>query len=177
MKANEPIFSTWATAIIAIGLIIPFLIRAMAPAMEPYPSILLPLGIGMGNTESELTEVQSTQIKAQLKNGMWERIEPVRFMEPMPSYYLYSVASSNLGLVSQNHKEINTTLWGRVSVPRNSITDEDIEETRKWIRDRLKKLGYSNSVIRLEQSVKVVNIHTDSVQSETILEVKDFELD
>lgn len=51
MTPAKPGFSTATTAIVAILLIIPFLIRSLAPSLEPYPAIVLPLGVGLFNIE------------------------------------------------------------------------------------------------------------------------------
>lgn len=177
MSSVKTGFSTTATAIIAILLIIPFLIRSLAPALEPYPAIVLPLGIGLFNIEETEIDINTIQIMGQNERGEWERIQAGNFLEPVPPYYLHKIAENNFGLITQNRKVIKTAFWGEIQVPRKPITDKDVTSTKHWVRDRLGTLGFRDSTFLLRRTLKTVDLKTDSVKSETTLEEVEFELD
>lgn len=170
-------FSTKASVFIAVLLITPFLIRSLAPALEPYPAIVLPLGIGLFDIGENRIEVKAIQILAQNQNNEWIRIEPGKFLEPIPPYYLSKLLESKFGLIEQDSREIKTAFWGTVEVPRKPVTNKDVVSTKKWIRDKLSKLGFKDSTLRITRSVKTIRLQTDTVLNESITEEVDFELD
>lgn len=109
--------------------------------------------------------------------GEWERIQPGRFLEPIPPYYLHKIAENNFGLITQNRKEINTAFWGEIKVPRKPITDQDVVSTQHWVLNRLGILGFQDSTLLLRRTVKTIDLKTDSIKSEIILEEIEFEMD
>jgi len=177
MHTDNQSFSTKTTLAIFVLLMVPFVIRSLAPALEPYPAVVLPLGIGLFDVDQNHIEIRSTQIMGLNEEGNWERITPSQFLNPIPPYYIYDIAKNKFGLITQDYKEINTAFWGRVEVPRKQITEHDVESTQEWIRDRLKILGYQDSVLRYRESLKTIDLETDSLIHEKIVEEIDFELD
>lgn len=177
MRSNNEGFSTSTTAVILVLLIIPFIIRSLAPALEPYPAVVLPLGIGLFEIDQELIQVRTTQIMGKNREDTWERIPPAQFLNPLPPYYLYAIADNKFGLSPQNRKEINTAFWGRVDIPRKPVTKSNVVSTKKWVSERLTTLGYQDSVLRIRNSVKTIDLKTDSLINERIVEDSDFELD
>lgn len=177
MHANNKGFSTTTTLVIFVLLFVPFVIRSLAPALEPYPAVVLPLGVGLFDVDKTVIEVHTRQIMAINKAGEWERIPPAQFLNPIPPYYIYDIAKNKFGLIPMDRREINTAFWGRLEVPRKPVTERDVESTQEWVHNRLRKLGYQDSVLRYRESLKTIDLQTDSLIQEIIVEEVDFELD
>lgn len=118
MTSRKQIFLSLA---FAIFLLAPALLKIVG--MEPYPAVILPSGAGTISLEPVV--LHETRLYGERAPG-WERIDAVKFLEPVPVWYLDALARRGFGLEG-----------------------DAASETREWIRRRLMALAFSTERFRL----------------------------
>lgn len=153
-----PLFGARLTIVLAVALLVPFWVK-LTTDTEPYPALVFPAGPGVVSTRDGIVEYDATELYGRDASGELQPIDPVRFLEPIPTHFLLRLADSEFGTLEGDDVTVRVRRIGwTVSLPRPSVSDADREATRSWLGDRLEAVGLE----RDELVVRRVRIAADA---------------
>lgn len=173
---NKPLFNKKVTSLFAILLIVPFIIRSLAPALEPYPAVVLPLGIGMFNIKDSLIEMQTIKINVLSKSNTWHEIDAEELIGPIPERYFYQIYSNGMGYNKNNYKTIKTAFWDNTIIPKKSSNDNKINILNNFYKKNLHKNGFDDKTFKLVITNKIINVNKNEILKEVIIDEKNYYL-
>jgi hypothetical protein len=142
--------------------IFPFVLRTKRPVLEIYPSVNLPAGAALVNTDN----IVFTSYKTVLYGFRENKAIPIDskiFFDPIPNQYRGAILNNFFGLepISKTHilfkPDISFT-------KRNKYSIENVEETKSWMREKLISQNMADSVIL----VRKIEIEYNSISQSTI---------
>ena len=171
----KPLFSLKFTILLSIALFFPFILRTLSSTLEPYPSILLPSGAGKINLKKEVIKVNNLSIYGYDFQGKLQKVDAVKFLAPIPSQYLYSIARNEFGLSTKTTEEIWIGGFGKsIKLDRKlkPINPENQKLAKLWLSDRLSQLGLSTSSILIRYELRKLAINSGKEVSKEIINEK-----
>ena len=137
------------TILLAGILIGPFCLRTMWPSLEPYPAIMLPSGAGKLKLQPDEFSFSRLVVYGQDgENNKWTLVDPLKFLDPIPVWYLNDLAYRHFGL-----RERIDNIWipklGIFEIHWSRGTDKSRIETREWLQKKLSNLGFENSKFKV----------------------------
>lgn len=173
-------FSLRFTTVLLIFLMVPFIFRfKLGNRFEPFPAILLPAGASKVKVGSSDFKVDYIALFAQ-KDGNWERVDAALLLYPIPATNHIYIFSRGFGLIEP--PELEDRLLNRLLVKLNvqkktNPTEQEKDRTKNWIVKRLKKQGFTGSILKIVQKEEIFSIHSGELLSECINNEKDIYLD
>lgn len=167
-----------AAAVLLTVLGVPFFLRTVAPAFEVYPSLVFPARATLVDVASgEVTYVQRELIG--LREGQEVRLDPIRFLEPIPLQYLGVLFDRAFSLDPNDERRIYFKYLPvkERTVPRSQISEEEREETRNWLASRLEALGCDSDQLILRKKRYIVDRSTSTILDTEIIYERIVELD
>lgn len=131
---GKPLFSGWATVLIALGLIVPECLRDFRKSLEPYPAVLLPKGSGTLQVKDGRIHMRRTLATA-VRQGNWEKLDIGELMFPISEHYFSLLAQRNFGLKRSKRAS-----------PRQLAREQ---RTKSFLRERLAAQGFETQQLRL----------------------------
>lgn len=154
----KPLFPTRFSLILSFILLLPFVIRTIAPALEPYPAIVLPAVATKIDVGGDVAKVGVISIYGYESGNNWKRIDPVNLLEPIPVRYLSKIIRHDFGLTQTTYAVDNKLL--SLQLRGKPLSKEQEKQSQVWLSDRLQNLGYLNSQIKI--SNETIEIHLGS---------------
>ena len=136
--------------LLCLFLFPPFVIRSIDLRLEVFPSVLLPSYASLTKVNKEKT-IYLTRLFALDNDRNRQEIDRSAFFKGMPPHYSNYIIANNFGLDTnqiQNHRT------GRFDIPYitiSKISDEERNETKLWMRNRLIEMGFNDSLLIVGQ--------------------------
>lgn len=172
-------FSLRFTIFLLFVLFIPFCLRAIL-GIEPYPAVLLPSGAGNIQKTGDNIVFNYKKIFALDNKGEWTKVEPSRFLYPIPVQYLPNLTSGNFGFEVDSSKPKSKTfrlLKMFHLVNKKPKSEEDIREAKKWLKEKLISQGLNPSKIKFASYTQVISTRTGATIENKIKNEKIVSLD
>jgi hypothetical protein len=155
---GRPLVGARLTIVLAVVLLVPFGFK-LATDTEPYPALVFPAGPGVVTTRDGIVQYDALELYGADASGELQQIDPVQFLEPIPTHYLRDLADSEFGTLEGDDLTVRVRRIGwTLSLPRPPVSDADREATRSWLGDRLEAVGLE----RDELVVRRVRIAADA---------------
>ena len=166
-----------AFLLLLVFLLIPFVLRIITPSLEVYPSIVLPSGAGKVKLANDGLTYQTTEIYGKNQvTGKLERLEVQDFFKPIPVQYFHAIVEGEFGLDPEYRKSIRSLLFERRTVGSTKVTEEEREQTREWLRTRLKKAGCRDSVLVVQKRAITYNTDSKELEDNQLVYEKSYDL-
>lgn len=131
-------------AILCALLGIPFLLRTIAPTLEPYPAIILPAGAGkVSRSEGIFTFNRFEAIGIDAATGKEKQLNPSTLLRPIPVQYFHVIFDNNFGLGASPTRRIRFKYlrFPTINLKRRAANEVERSQAIKWIGDRLASEG------------------------------------
>jgi hypothetical protein len=136
------------TLLLAFILLPPFALKTLKPHFEPYPAIILPSGVNRINVGAKDVVFRRTSLWGKPeKNNIWTRIDLETFWPPLPIQYFGSIVKNSLGLKLEEKGIIKRSQ--RINILRNKVTPREVDNAKRWWRQKLVQSGYSSDEIMI----------------------------
>jgi hypothetical protein len=156
-QRSRPLFAAGTTAIVAGLLVVPFALRTLSSAVEPYPAVLLPAGPGKVPVSNGTAGFSVRSLLGHRPDGSEAPLDPVTFLAPIPVQYLYALADSEFG--QRTKRDGTITLRGlhvTIDAPPPRPTASSRTAAAEWLRGKLTAAGLSpDALIILDEWVTV----------------------
>jgi hypothetical protein len=151
MKYPDLVYTTLLFAF----LLVPFAIRTLAPTLEPYPAVLLPSGTGTIKMTGGQIDLDRLAIYGKTAGSdAWIRLSLSRFLNPIPPQYFPTLAQRNFGMSPSGpitHRFDGLSLV--ITIDPHKVSEEEVRDTKQWLRARLKGSGCDDNLLRITQDV------------------------
>ena len=136
-------------------LLIPFVLRNLAPILEPYPAVLLPGAGVIRLTQDDKIDFTRPAIYGRAAGrGAWTRLSPVQFLQPLPPEFFPSLAQRYFGLSPMDPIGYSIRSSGvAFKIDTHKVTDDDIKNAKQWFRVRLNESGCDDNALRITQEL------------------------
>ena len=153
------------------------MLKILDPRLEMYPSIVLPSGskkcVLLDTVRITVSEVYGLTPRGTLKN-----LDKSSFLQNIRVQYLDHLYHHNFGLTRFQTQNSRTNRLGIPFSITSKVSEEDIAETKIWLRSRLTEQGCSDSVLILKKKHMMVlkdgRYHEDKTvpsENDTILDL------
>jgi hypothetical protein len=142
-------FSKRATFGLALGLLIPEILRKISGALEPYPALLLPAGTGKLALDGRSVTLKHNLVEAR-RAGEWREIDRAELLDPLPVHYFGELVRGNFGL-HDGH-------WHKLTPPPPPASAEARARTKRWLRARLERMGFDGGALRVVEERYVLQL-------------------
>lgn len=132
--------------VVAVGLIVPFVLREIDPALEPYPAVIQPAGANKVSTEEAVKFVE-TQLFAVKEDGSEQRVNTKDFMGRIPGHYWGNIAGARYGLEPAKTRTASVGRWSITLLTAKEASPQERKEALNWIHDRLHAQGIDDAVV------------------------------
>lgn len=143
------------TVLIFLLLVVPFVLKTIDMRLEIFPSVILPSSSGTIDIDRDFT-VGSVELYGIAQNNDTLKIDKGDFMKPIPKHYLTLLVKNDFGLAEYEYEHTRTNRFGVPFKLKSKVTKDEITETKVWIRERLGKLGYRDSVLILKNHRTII---------------------
>jgi hypothetical protein len=142
------------TALLSAFLLVPFAIRNVAPALEPYPAVLLPGAGSIKMTEGKIDLDRISIYGRAAGRDVWTRLSPVQFLNPIPPEFFPTLAQRYFGL-SRVGPIAQSIRWTGlvITIDTHKVSEEEVRNAKQWFRARLNGSGCDDNVLRITQEV------------------------
>lgn len=151
MELKRELFSVSTTIVIALLLAVPFIIRTLAPALEPHPAVLLPLGIGMLDIDDNVITYSVTKVQGVDEMGNWVRLSPREIIFPAHDWYFVPLMNHDFGLKNHRTRNVKSAIWGFIDIPVKQINEAQMIESQQWFKERLIQLWVQPDSFRVAE--------------------------
>ena len=142
------------TALLLGFLLVPFAIREFAPALEPYPAVLLPSGAGRIKTTQGQIDLGRTGLYGKVAgSNAWTRLSPAEFLNPIPPQDFLPIAQRYFGLSPIGPLALTIKGGLVLRIGTHQVTEDDIKNAKQWLRAKLKGCGCNDEVLRITQEI------------------------
>ncbi|MEL7354863.1 MAG: hypothetical protein AAF171_23190 [Cyanobacteria bacterium P01_A01_bin.116] len=158
------------------GLIIPLILRQISGGLEPFPSVLQPLGDDKVSVAEGVVDFSSTELVAVKQDGSEERIEPALFFDEIPTHYWTKIVNNGFGIGEPETYSFSLGIWTVSAATTLEASEAQKKETLTWINDRLSALDIQDvshlsvrtisSLFDIETQTKIKNDITDEISIE-----------
>lgn len=162
---------------LALFLFGPFLLRHLNGQLEVYPAVLLPAGASLSYRQDTLLAYQNILLYGlDSVSRQRKKLDSKDFIAPIPHRYLRGIVGNRFGLDSFSEITIYLPKLGlRVSKQRRR-TAPDIDETKSWLRNRLRYQACHDSFLFIVQRKEWYNLNINAVDSSKILSEEVYQL-
>jgi hypothetical protein len=169
--------NTLYTIILFGFLLVPFVLRNLAPVLEPYPAVLLPGAGVIKLTQDKIGFTRPAIYGRAAGGGDWTRLSPLQLLQPLPPEFFPSLAQRYFGL-SPIDPVGYSIRWSGITFKINphKITDDDVKNAKQWFRTRLNERGYDDSALRIAQELVTFRLSDGAELAVRCLDDKVFEL-
>ncbi len=140
---------------LALVLLVPYFLRILDNRLELYPSIVLPMGAWQ-TTLGEEVRVPVNEVYGITPQGELKNLEKSAFLKVIRVGYFTLLHEANFGLVKVGKRDFRTIRMGIPISVKSKVSQDDIRETRIWIRERLREQGCLDSVLILKRKFIVI---------------------
>lgn len=160
------------TLIIFLLLFLPFLLKTIDMRLELFPSVILPSSSGTINIDKNRV-VTRMELHGISLNEDTLQLDKSDFLKPIPKHYLDRLLSYKFGLKEFKYENTKTNKFAIPFKIRSKVTAAEINETKAWLRSRLRKLGCFDSVLIIKRRGIVISpnmsiIDKNSVVNDTV---------
>lgn len=157
-----------------VFLLVPFILRNKHHWLELYPAVLLPSGAGKINTANGYVTFGEHNLWGYRKNVL-QKIEITDFLGDIPVQNFHPIAEGNFGLakLERKFKLYKPPITFEAG---NKVTHESLAATREWIKERLRGLGYEDSVLVYRKYRSRFDIKNQDLIGQELVDEKIFEL-
>jgi hypothetical protein len=149
------------TALLFAILVVPFAISFVAPVLEPYPAVLLPSGADRIKVSEDQMHFERTAIYGRVAaHEAWIRLFPLKFLYPVPPQHFPLLAQRYFGLSSVGPVVERTKVGFIITINPRKVSEEEVKNSKQWLRARLNESGCDNNVLRITQEVVTVRRST-----------------
>jgi hypothetical protein len=142
------------TALLSTLLVVPYALYALAPALQPYPALLIPGGAGRINTAGDQMELERTSIYGRVAGfDAWTRLSPPKFLSPIPAEFFPMLVERNFGLSPVRPIAIRSRVGAVITIQPHKVGEDELKKAKQWLRARLQASGCDANVIRITQEV------------------------
>jgi hypothetical protein len=142
------------TALLSAFLVVPFAICFLAPALEPYPAVILPGGGGRIKTTEDQMDFGRISIYGRVAGrDAWTRLSPPKFLSPIPAEFFPPLVQRNFGLSPVGPIAIRTRVGVVITIDTRKVGEEEVKNAKQWFRARLNGSGCDDNVLRITQEV------------------------
>lgn len=167
-------FSAFALFMVVV-LFVPSIIKVIDMRLELFPSVILPSSSGTIKIDQD-RKVKRMELHGITIQGDTIELDKGDFLNPIPEHYLYRLLLNDFGLKEYQYENTKTN---RLALPfrlQSKVSKEDINETKVWLRDRLQKLGCSDSVLIVKKRLITISpdmsiLNRDNVINDTIYDL------
>lgn len=149
-------------------LFLPFLLKTIDMRLELFPSVILPSSSGTIDI-SKNRVVSRMELHGIALNKDTLQLDKGDFLKPIPKHYLDKLLSYKFGL--EEFKEEHTKT-NKFSIPfkiRSKVTEAEINETKAWLRSKLRKLGCLDSVLIIKRRSIVISPEMSVIDNKTVV--------
>ena len=160
--------------LIIIVLGAPYTLKLLSSKLEIYPSIILPAGAGkVSHTDGRFQFTATTLHCTDATTGKETTQQIGDFLYPIPRQYFKSILANDFGLNPGKEQTIRfrkkvlpllTRKLPNLTYSHSAVLHPDnIEETKAWLRGRLRTVGCTPEGLLVRQSNVVLDIATRTV--------------
>lgn len=176
-KQEQPLFTLAQTALIAVLLMIPFLLRLASNDLEPYPAALLPSGAGVLKITNNTTMISTRTFLARSNEGKWTEVKRDMLIEPIPPQYLSYIVQNDFGVTDRGTPRMLT--FRRLGPTNYDLSYAHDEAARQqaavWLRNQLSDLGLVDSGL-LVRTTRLTIDHRQRILEREITDERTIEL-
>ncbi|MEM9680656.1 MAG: hypothetical protein AAF901_10065 [Bacteroidota bacterium] len=161
---------------VSLMLGVPFALKLISGSLEMYPAVIFPSGASVVKTENGTTSFHSIELWG-YKNNIPSKLDTDQFLNPIPNWYLPKIVEGHFGL-KPYRKELQHGLIPFIIKTENDTSESALEETKAWIRGRLKAQGFDDSgfMVRtylISYSIETKAMVSTSIINETVYEISE----
>lgn len=150
-----------------IVLGIPYALRIIDYRMEIYPSVVLPFGATLARPGDEM-RVKIYEIYGYSEDGKLKKLDKARFLQHIRVGYFDFLYEDRFGLKATGGHHFTTNRLGIAVSMENKVSEEDKEDTKVWLKERLREQGFNDSVLILKKTQVVIPKGGDYYVDKTI---------
>lgn len=154
-RVEASLFSPRATLLILLCLLVPEILRLISGALEPYPAVLLPAGAGKLRLPGGRLKMKHVLIEAE-REGVWREVDRAALLDPLPVHYFGEVVRGEFGFHDRK--------WRGTTPPPPAASPEQLQQTKDWLRARLRQLGFSDRRLRVVEESYWLELATGTRQ-------------
>lgn len=168
---NYPYLILSLILILVLG--IPFILKLKDPRLEIYPAVIFPSGDNIVKTSN--SKVSFYQYELYAYNPVLRKIDKDELLGNIPVQYFYPIYEGHFGLekYSEEFKLYKPPISFRI---QNNYSSHSVEETKNWLKKRLRNSGYSDSVFMVKVFKSTFNLKSQSLESKNEVNEKVFRL-
>ena len=154
--------------LIFLLLFLPFLIKTIDMRLELFPSVILPSSSGTIKIDENRT-VRKMELHGIRPNGDTIELNKGAFLKPIPKHYLDKLLGNKFGLKEFKYEHTKTIKLGLPFKIQSKVTKAEINETKAWIRGRLRTLGCLDSVLIIKRRNIVISPEMSIIDRNTVV--------
>lgn len=165
----------FATCFLCVALGVPWVTSSLSVQLEPYPAVVLPSGARTLLLKDTIDyEVQS--VWAQKPGGSWHELSRAELLNPVPNSYFSSLYHNDFGLENNDTKELVMRLSPNISVRRNKVNEQEVDQAKAWLASRLEVLGYDAQTLEIRSENLNIDRRTGVIVERELNDVKSYSL-
>lgn len=156
-------------ACLSIALLLPFVMREFD--LEPYPAVLFPVGARKIDLKEQILRSAKLELFSLDSDGHEHRLPPGKFLHPIPTQYMSSLASPSKKFGLDTEKDVRQTSFGSWQLTANFSRASTIQEKReviRWLTARLHAVGrpLDRTIVVRNTVVRIDTATGDEIDSE-----------
>ena len=156
-------------------LVVPYALRLADRKLEIYHSVVLPFGTNKAYLKDSV-RIPVKEVYGRTPDGTLKALDKATLLKNIRVVYFDLLYDARFGLEKVENRNFITN---RLKIPvhvSSKVSDQDIEETKAWFRERLKEQGCSDSLLFLKQRQMIVLKDGSYIESKEIVHDTVFEL-
>lgn len=138
-----------------VFLVVPFLAKSIDHHFEIFPAVTLPAGSSQCDMENEVI-IPVNEIYGIAANGSEKKLNKLMFLKTIRVEFFDRLYARRFGLVPPKTKHLKTTRLNISFTIKSKVTLDDIEVTKRWLRERLIDQNCNDSILILKQKQIII---------------------
>ncbi|MDQ8185162.1 hypothetical protein [Pelagicoccus sp. SDUM812002] len=162
--------SVKALFLISAILLSPFVLRTVSHQLEVYPSVVLPSGAVLANSDSTaITATKTELIGRNVSDSAEVALDARKLIAPLPINYLPKLLESQFALAAPPSHSLRFKYIPKpfrpekLSLPRKLVSEEDERQVRSLLRERLQQQDCSTDTLTIRRTKFLIDKATREV--------------
>lgn len=161
--------------LLCLFLFTPILFRAIDRNFEIFPSITLPSNANLVQLDRK-ANIAEHQLYGLNQQGNRIKLNHNQFFMDIPIHFSHWIIRNNFGLDKNKSFHKVTPRLGINYIKSQKVTETEVKETKKWIREQLRTQGLRDSILIVSKHQIFINHdalnHIDkTIANDTIFEL------
>lgn len=134
---------------------VPYALRLADRRLEIYHSVVLPFGTNKIYLHDSI-RIPVKEVYGIRPDGLQKRLDKATFLQHIKVGYFDLLYDAGFGLKKVGNRNFTTNRFKIPVKVASKVSEADIEETKTWIRKRLREQGCLDSLLFLKQRQVVI---------------------